>query len=66
MYSNWTWNNLQTIQGYQTPQTVLGILPGIEYLVTEKLSMSAGASLDLAGKNGVKKYTPMLYMSYAF
>ena len=23
--------------------------------------MSAGASFDLAGKNGVKKYTPMLY-----
>ncbi len=66
MYSNWTWNNLQTVQGYQTPQTVLGILPGIEFLATEKLSMSAGASLDLAGKNGVKKYTPMLYMSYAF
>jgi hypothetical protein len=66
MYSNWTWNNLQTIQGYQTPQTVLGILPGIEFLATDKLSMSAGASIDLAGKNGVKKYTPMLYMSYAF
>ena len=73
MYSNWTWSNLtqpgtnaNLIQGYQTPQTVLGILPGIEYLATEKLTMSAGASLDVAGKNGVKKYTPMLYMSYAF
>ena len=66
MYSNWTWNNLQTVQGYQTPQTVIGILPGIEFLATEKLSVSAGASFDLAGKNGVKKYTPMLYMSYAF
>ncbi len=73
MYSNWTWSNLTQpgtnaplVQGYQTPQTVLGLLPGIEFLATEKLSMTAGASLDLAGKNGVKKYTPMLYMSYAF
>ena len=73
MYSNWTWanltqpgTNLPLAQGYQTPQTVIGILPGIEFLATEKLSMSAGASFDLAGKNGVKKYTPMLYASYAF
>jgi len=66
MYSNWTWNNLTTPQGYQTPQTVIGILPGIEFLATEKLSFSAGASLDLAGKNGVQKYTPMLSMTYAF
>ena len=73
MYSNWTWSNLtqpgtnaNLAQGYQTPQTVIGVLPGIEFLATEKLSMSAGASFDLAGKNGVKKYTPMLYMSYAF
>lgn len=67
MYSTWTWSNLITTpQGYQTPETLVGILPAIEFLATEKLSMSAGASLDLAGKNGVKKYTPMLSMSYAF
>lgn len=73
MYSNWTWSNLtqpgtnaNLIMGYQTPQTVIGVLPGIEFLATEKMSVSAGASFDLAGKNGVKKYTPMLYMSYAF
>jgi hypothetical protein len=73
MYSNWTWSNLNQpltnaplAQGYQTPQTVIGVLPAIEFLATEKLSMSAGASFDVAGKNGVKKYTPMLYMSYAF
>jgi hypothetical protein len=65
-YSNWTWENIYTPQGYQTPETYLGILPGLEYLVTDKLSIEAGASMDLAGKNGVKKYTPMLSMSYAF
>jgi hypothetical protein len=69
MYSNWTWSNLlpfQATQGYQTPETLIGILPGIEFLATEKLSLSTGASIDLAGKNGVKKYTPMLMANYAF
>ncbi len=65
-YSNWTWSNIYTPQGYQTPETLLGIMPGLEFLATEKLSFEAGASLDLAGKNGVKKYTPMLVASYSF
>ena len=66
MYSNWTWHNLNTIQGYQTPQTVIGVLPAIEFLATEKLSLAAGASFDLAGKNGVQKYTPMITVLYNF
>ena len=66
MYSNWTWSNLSTPQGYQTPQTVIGLLPGIEFLATDKLSLAAGASFDLAGKNGVQKITPMLTALYAF
>jgi hypothetical protein len=65
-YSNWTWSNIYTPQGYQTPETLLGIMPGLEFLATEKLSFEAGASLDLAGKNGVKKYTPMISASYSF
>ncbi len=45
MYSNWTWNNLNTIQGYQTPETVIGVLPALEFLATEKLSFAAGLLL---------------------
>jgi len=66
VYSNWTWQNLNTIQGYQTPETVLGILPGIEFLATDKLAVAAGVSLDLAGKNGVQKFTPMVTAFYTF
>jgi hypothetical protein len=66
MYSNWTWANIPTTQGFQSPQTVVGILPGIEFLATEKWTMAAGASIDLLGKNGTLKYTPMLTMAYAF
>lgn len=66
MYSTWTWSNIYTPLGYQSPQTLLGILPGIEFLATDKMSLAAGASIDLMGKNGVKKYTPMLTMLYSF
>jgi hypothetical protein len=66
MYSNWTWNNLNTIQGYQTPQTVIGLLPALEFLATEKMSLALGCSFDLAGKNGVQKFTPMLTALYNF
>jgi hypothetical protein len=66
VYSNWTWQNLPTVQGYQTPQTVIGVLPGIEFLATDKLALAAGVSLDLWGKNGVQKYTPMVTAFYTF
>lgn len=66
MYSNWTWSNLNTIQGYQTPETVIGVLPALEFLATEKMSFALGCSFDLAGKNGVQKYTPMLTALYNF
>ncbi len=69
MYSTWTWQNLlpfQATQGYQTPETILGLMPGIEFLATDKLSLVAGASLDIMGKNNPKKFTPMLMATYNF
>jgi len=66
VYSTWTWQNLPTIQSYQTPSTVVGILPAIEFLATDKLALAAGASIDLWGKNGVQKYTPMITAFYTF
>jgi hypothetical protein len=66
MYSNWTWTTITTPQGYQTPQTVLGVMPGIEFLATDKLALSAGAAFDLLGRNGVRKFTPMLTVFYSF
>ncbi len=66
MYSNWTWNNLNTALGYQTPQTVIGVLPALEFIATDQMSFALGCSFDLAGKNGVQKYTPMLTALYTF
>jgi len=58
-YSSWTWTNISTPQGFQSPSTLLGVLPGIEFFVTEKWALSAGAAIDLAGKGGSFKYTPL-------
>jgi len=73
LYSNWCWQTLSQpgtdinlIQGYQTPQTVVGLMPAIEFLATDKLSLAAGAAFDLWGKNGVQKITPMVTAFYTF
>ena len=66
MYSTWTWSNISTPQGFQSPSTLVGILPGIEYFLSEKLAVSAGAAIDLFGKAGSVKYTPIFTVYYSF
>ncbi len=66
LYSTWTWTNIDTPQGFQSPSTLVGVLPGIEYFFTEKVAASAGVGLDLFGKAGSFKYTPMLTVYYTF
>ena len=66
MYSTWTWTNISTPQGFQSPSTLLGILPGVEYLINEKWAVSAGSAFDLVGKEGSRKYTPTFSVYYYF
>ena len=66
MYSNWTWTNISTPLGFQSPSTLLGFLPGIEYLITEKWAISGGTAIDLMGKAGSRKITPMFTVYYNF
>ncbi len=67
MFSNWTWSNPGTESlGFQSPTTVLGFLPGIEYLATEKLSFEAGCGVDAIGKFGTQYITPTVSVSYNF
>ena len=67
MYSTWTWSNPGTESlGFQSPTTVLGFLPGIEYVATEKWSFSAGCAFDTIGKFGGHKVTPALTAYYSF
>jgi len=66
MYSSWTWTNISTPQGLQSNSTLLGLLPGIEYLITEKWAVSGGTAIDLMGKAGSRKITPMFTVYYNF
>jgi hypothetical protein len=67
MYSTWTWSNPGTESlGFQSPTTVLGFLPGVEYVINEKLACSAGCAFDAIGKFGGHKVTPALTMYYSF
>jgi len=45
---------------------LLSILPGIEYMATDKFSLALGVNVDLAGKNADATVTPLLSMVYAF
>ena len=51
MYSTWTWNTILTPVGSQTPSTLLGFLPGIEYRFSGNWSCSAGCAFDTIGKS---------------
>ena len=66
MYSTWTWSNIYTSLGFQSPTTVLGFLPGIEYFFTEKWACSAGCAFDAVGKFGGHKITPAFTVYYNF
>ncbi len=67
MYSTWTWSNsVPESIGFQSPTTVLGFLPGIEYVATEKWAFSAGCAFDTVGKFGGHKVTPAFTVYYNF
>ncbi len=48
------------------PTALLSLLPGIEYMATDKLSLALGVNIDLAGKNTNANITPLLSIVYAF
>jgi hypothetical protein len=44
----------------------LSIVPGIEYMATDKFSLALGVKIDLAGKDAPANIAPFLSMVYAF
>jgi hypothetical protein len=48
------------------PEALVSVLPGIEYMATDKFSLALGLNIDLVGKNTDTALTPMLSMVYAF
>ncbi len=45
---------------------LLGFMPGLEYVYSDRLAFVAGVAVDLAGKNTTYQYTPILSMVYTF
>ena len=67
MYSTWTWSNPGTESiGFQSPTTVLGFLPGVEYLCSEHWGFSVGCTFDTIGKFNSPKFTPIASACYNF
>lgn len=48
------------------PGALLSVMPGIEYMATEKFSLALGLNIDAVGKNADAAITPLLSMVYAF
>jgi len=48
------------------PTALLSLLPGIEYMATEKFSLALGVNIGLYGKNNSANIIPILSMVYAF
>ena len=47
-------------------ESLVSIIPGIEYMATDKFSVALGLSIDFVGKNNDAAVTPLLSMIYAF
>jgi hypothetical protein len=50
----------------QFPAAKISIVPGIEFMATEHLSMALGLNIDVAGKNDDATLTPTFSMVYLF
>ncbi len=64
--SFWDAGRLIGHQANTPPGALLSVLPGLEYMATEKLSFAFGVNLDLLGKNADAAVTPLLSLVYAF
>jgi hypothetical protein len=64
--SSWDGGRLFGHKANLAPGALVSVMPGIEYLATDKFSLALGVNFDLAGKNTSANITPLLSMVYAF
>ena len=64
--STWDGGRLIGPQATEAPTALLSVLPGIEYMATEKFSVALGVNVDLVGKETSGSLTPLLSMVYGF
>jgi hypothetical protein len=48
------------------PGALVSVMPGIEYMATDKLAFAMGLNIDLIGKNGDAALTPLFSVVYQF
>jgi hypothetical protein len=65
-YSLWETGPLIARPGREPTGALLGVLPGLECILSPRWSCALGAALDLAGKNTAFKYTPVFTVILAF
>jgi hypothetical protein len=64
--STWDGGRIVGPKANMDPTALISLLPGIEYMATDKFSLALGVNIDLAGKNTGANVTPLLSMVYAF
>jgi hypothetical protein len=64
--SSWDGGRLFGHKANLAPAALVSVMPGIEYMATEKFSLALGLNIDLVGKNTDATLTPLLSMVYAF
>ncbi|MBI4642166.1 MAG: transporter [Deltaproteobacteria bacterium] len=64
--STWDAGRIVGPKANAAPTALLSLLPGIEYMATDKFSLAMGVNIDLAGKDTNANITPLLSMVYAF
>jgi hypothetical protein len=64
-YSTWEVGPLLAL-AHEPPSVIMGILPGVEFILSPRWSFALGAALDLAGKNTEFKYTPVFTVLVSF
>lgn len=64
--SSWDGGRLFGHQSNVSPAALLSVVPGIEYMATDKFSLALGCQVDLIGKNNSTAVTPLLSLVYAF
>jgi len=66
LVSTWDGGRLVGPKANADPTALLSVVPGIEYMATDKFSLALGVQIDLVGKDTTANVTPLLSMVYAF
>ena len=64
-YSSWEVGPLVG-QRNGPPAALLGVLPGLEFVLSPRWNLEAGVAIDLAGKNSAYNITPIVTATFTF